>query len=151
MMKVDLEKSVVVNFKTYEQATGNNALALARVCDDVAKETSSNIVVAVQATDIKAIAESVDISVFAQHIDAVEYGSAKRTRNGDFAGATERAPPTGAWRSHMESEGPALSGPPPAATNHRPASLKRLRLQFGRIGVKMTFSLHCVLLREIEA
>jgi len=75
-MKVNLEKSIVVNFKTYEQATGKRALELARVCEKVAKEHSANIVVACQATDIRSIAEAFDIPVFAQHIDPVKYGSA---------------------------------------------------------------------------
>lgn len=75
-MKVNLDKSIVVNFKTYEQATGANALSLARQCQNVADEMKVNIVVAVQATDIMLIADEVDIPVFAQHIDAVKYGSA---------------------------------------------------------------------------
>jgi triosephosphate isomerase len=75
-MKKDLTKSIVVNFKTYEEATGGRALELALACDEVAKKTKANIVVAVQATDIMAIAAKVSIPVFAQHIDPVKYGSA---------------------------------------------------------------------------
>ncbi len=75
-MKLDLNKSIVVNFKTYEQATGAKAVALAKICDQVAKEMNVNIIVAVQATDIKAVSDAVDIPVFAQHIDPVKYGSA---------------------------------------------------------------------------
>ncbi|MFC2163290.1 triose-phosphate isomerase [Candidatus Altiarchaeota archaeon] len=75
-MSVDLSKSVIVNFKTYEQATGARALALAKTASDVAGQLGANIIVVVQPTDIKAIAESVEIPVFAQHIDPVGYGSA---------------------------------------------------------------------------
>ncbi|MBU0762806.1 MAG: triose-phosphate isomerase, partial [Candidatus Altiarchaeota archaeon] len=74
-MKADLRNTLVVNFKTYAEATGRKALELAKVCDEVAKETGANIVVAVQASDIGKISETVDIKVFAQHIDAVKYGS----------------------------------------------------------------------------
>jgi len=74
-MKVDLSRSIVVNFKTYEEATGARAVALALICDDVASELDANIVAAVQATDIKQVADAVSIPVFAQHIDPVKYGS----------------------------------------------------------------------------
>ncbi len=74
-MTVDLRRSVVVNFKTYEQATGAKAVALAKVCDEVARELGANIVVTVQAVDLKAVADAVGIPVFAQHIDPVRYGS----------------------------------------------------------------------------
>jgi len=74
-MTVDLGKSIVVNFKTYEQATGAKAVSLAKVCDEVAKEVGANVVVCVQAVDLKAVADAVEIPVFAQHIDPVKYGS----------------------------------------------------------------------------
>jgi triosephosphate isomerase (TIM) len=75
-MGVDLRKSIVVNFKTYEEATGERALKLARICDEVAHHTKSNIAVAVQAADIRLIAGQVSIPVFAEHIDPVRFGSA---------------------------------------------------------------------------
>ena len=74
-MTVDLSKSIVVNFKTYEEATGDRALALARACGKVAAKTGANIVVAVQAVDIARISKAVSIPVFAQHIDPAKYGS----------------------------------------------------------------------------
>lgn len=73
---MNLRESIVVNFKTYEQATGEKAVALAKICDEVAKEYGVNMVVAVQASDIRSVSEAVDIPVFAQHIDPVNYGSA---------------------------------------------------------------------------
>jgi triosephosphate isomerase len=66
---------VVINFKTYEEATGQKALELAIACDDVAKETNAEIIVCVQATDIYRIQQHVSIPVYAQHIDAADYGS----------------------------------------------------------------------------
>ncbi len=74
-MTVNLEKSVIVNFKTYEQASGSKAVELAKVCDQVAKELGVNIVVAVQAIDLKQVVDAVDIPVFAQHIDPIKPGS----------------------------------------------------------------------------
>lgn len=74
--KTSLKGSIVVNFKTYMEATGRNAVELARICDRVASESGANIVVAVQAADISRVSDAVRIPVFAQHADAVKYGSA---------------------------------------------------------------------------
>ncbi|MFQ5761848.1 MAG: triose-phosphate isomerase [Candidatus Bathyarchaeia archaeon] len=67
--------TVIVNFKTYVEATGKRALALARLCDDVSRNVGVSIAVAPQFTDISIIASHVEIPVLAQHIDAVEGGS----------------------------------------------------------------------------
>ncbi|ODS42430.1 MAG: triose-phosphate isomerase [Candidatus Altiarchaeales archaeon IMC4] len=70
-----MEPLIVINFKTYEQATGENALNLARICDAAAKETGVNIIIAPQHADIYRIASEVSIPVFAQHFDNIKYGS----------------------------------------------------------------------------
>ena len=66
---------MLVNFKTYSQSTGDKALKLAKICEKVANETGICIAVAVQAPDIRMIANSVNIPVFAQHIDPIKPGS----------------------------------------------------------------------------
>ena len=66
---------IITNFKTYESATGENAIRLAKIHEMVAKETDMDIQVAVQAVDLMKVAESVDIPVLAQHIDPVGFGS----------------------------------------------------------------------------
>ena len=65
---------VILNFKTYLESTGENALKLAKSSESVAKETGVNIMVAPQYADIYRIAEEVDIPVLAQHIDIIEAG-----------------------------------------------------------------------------
>jgi len=65
---------VIVNFKTYEQATGAKSLKLSETHDSVAKETGAEIMVAAQNADIYRIASKVSIPVIAQHADPVEYG-----------------------------------------------------------------------------
>ena len=35
---------IVLNFKTYDESTGDKAVALAKLCDMVAKETGAKIV-----------------------------------------------------------------------------------------------------------
>ncbi|OYT66383.1 triose-phosphate isomerase [Candidatus Bathyarchaeota archaeon ex4484_205] len=66
---------ILVNFKAYSQGTGANALKIAKDADLVFKETGVNIGVAPVATDIRMISESVDVPVFAQHVDPIEPGS----------------------------------------------------------------------------
>ncbi len=66
---------IIVNFKVYEQATGESAVKLAKIHEQVAKETGASIAVAVNALDLRAVVEAVEIPVFAQHIDPVGYGS----------------------------------------------------------------------------
>jgi len=66
---------IIVNFKTYSEATGKRAVALAKQAEKVSKETGAYIVVAPQCADISRVAEAVEIPVFAQHIDPITPGS----------------------------------------------------------------------------
>jgi triosephosphate isomerase len=66
---------ILVNFKTYIEGTGRNALKLSRVCEKASLETSICIGVAPQFVDIAPIAGVVAIPVFSQHIDPVSAGS----------------------------------------------------------------------------
>ena len=60
---------IVLNFKTYKESEGDNALRLAEICAKVQKKTGLNIIVCVQAIDLKDVSEAVHIPVFAQHVD----------------------------------------------------------------------------------
>jgi triosephosphate isomerase len=66
---------MVVNFKTYAEATGRKALELARKCEKTSLETEICVGVAPQFVDIPTIAKVVSIPVFAQHIDPIKPGS----------------------------------------------------------------------------
>lgn len=66
---------IVINFKTYFQASGQNALNIAKACEQVSRETGADIRICVEAADIQTLAAAVDIPVYAQHIDAIEPGS----------------------------------------------------------------------------
>ena len=75
-MKPNLQTPIIiVNFKTYLEATGQKAVELAKKAERASKETGVNIVVAPQPADITRVAEAVDIPVFAQHIDPVAPGA----------------------------------------------------------------------------
>lgn len=66
---------IVLNVKTYVEATGNNALEIAKIMDKVSEETGASMAICVQATDIYKCAETVSIPVWAEHIDPVKPGS----------------------------------------------------------------------------
>lgn len=66
---------IVVNFKTYQEASGQGAMSLAILCEQTATETGASIVVAPPLMDLAIVASKVKIPVFAQHLDAVSSGS----------------------------------------------------------------------------
>ena len=66
---------IIVNFKTYSEATGKKAVALAKQAGRVSEEIKAHIIVAPQLADISSVTEAVKIPVFAQHIDPVTPGS----------------------------------------------------------------------------
>jgi len=66
---------IVLNFKTYLEATGEKAVKLAKIADEVSEETGAAVAVAPQYTDLARVAAEVNIPVFAQHVDPVRPGS----------------------------------------------------------------------------
>jgi len=66
---------ILVNFKTYSEATGGNASKLAKIAEKVGLETEVCIGLAPQFVDMTSIASAVSIPVFAQHIDPIAPGS----------------------------------------------------------------------------
>ena len=61
---------VVINFKTYKQ--GKNAIKLAKQLSKINK----NIILGIQASDIKEIKKAVNVKIFSQHIDWQKQGRA---------------------------------------------------------------------------
>ena len=66
---------IVLNVKTYAEATGKRALEIAMTMDKISKETGASMAIAVQASDITLCAEKVSIPVWAEHIDPIKPGS----------------------------------------------------------------------------
>lgn len=66
---------IVLNVKTYAEATGSKALEIAEIMDKISKETGASMAISVQATDLTMCAEKVSIPVFAEHIDPIKPGS----------------------------------------------------------------------------
>ena len=65
---------LVVNFKTYKESTGLNAVKLAKQIEKASKESDVDVAIAVQAIDVRLVSESVDIPVLAQHVDSDDFG-----------------------------------------------------------------------------
>lgn len=68
------EPIIIVNYKTYTESTGKNALELAKKAEKVHAETRVYVGVAPQLAELAAVAKSVNIPVFAQHIDPIKPG-----------------------------------------------------------------------------
>jgi triosephosphate isomerase len=58
---------IIVNFKTYLESTGENALKLAKACEKASKD----VVLCVQAADIYRISKEIKNPVYAQHVDSI--------------------------------------------------------------------------------
>jgi triosephosphate isomerase len=65
---------VVVNFKTYPEATGERAVQLARTIESAGMEFSVPVAVCPQHADLYRVASQVGIPVLAQHVDPLEPG-----------------------------------------------------------------------------
>jgi len=65
---------IIVNFKTYLEATGRKAVDLAKKAEKVSRETEVSVGVAPQFADIATVAEAVTIPVLAQHVDPIKPG-----------------------------------------------------------------------------
>lgn len=60
---------IFVNFKTYSQGTGEKALELAKICQEVSA-FAVQIIPVVQAVDVFKVKQAVDIPVWMQHVDS---------------------------------------------------------------------------------
>lgn len=65
---------IVVNFKTYADATGEKARKLGEICSKVRTEKEEEIVVSPATEDLLRL-DHVDIPVFSQHVDPSDPGS----------------------------------------------------------------------------
>jgi len=66
---------ILVNFKTFSEATGRRALELAKTAEKVSSKVGVCVGVAPQFVDIPLIADAVSIPVFSQHIDPITHGN----------------------------------------------------------------------------
>lgn len=65
---------IILNYKTYTESTGKNALQLSKYVQEASEETGINMAIAPQAVDLYPIIKQVDIPVYSQHMDAITPG-----------------------------------------------------------------------------
>ncbi len=66
---------IIVNLKLYRESVGKRAVQIARLAEEVGRETGVAFGIAPSLMDAWAVASEVDIPVFAQHVDPVEPGA----------------------------------------------------------------------------
>ncbi|GAB6944038.1 triose-phosphate isomerase [Vulcanisaeta sp. JCM 14467] len=66
---------LIINMKVYPEVLGKKALELAKVAESVARELGVSIAVAPPITELRTVAEGVEIPVYAQGADPVEPGA----------------------------------------------------------------------------
>lgn len=65
---------IILNYKTYLESSGENALELARALKSASEESGITMVAAPQAADIYRIQDQISLPIFAQHIDPITPG-----------------------------------------------------------------------------
>lgn len=66
---------IFVNFKSYKEATGENAIKLAVICETIFEQTKIPIIPVVQAVDVWRVRQHVSIPVWIEHVDGKEPGA----------------------------------------------------------------------------
>jgi len=92
-----MKPMIIVNFKTYMEATGEGALRLAEACTRVSEESGLPIVAAPQNVDLYRVAQLT--RTYAQHIDPITPGS---HTGWVLPHAIKRAGATGTLINHSE-------------------------------------------------
>lgn len=64
-----------INYKAYEQGSGQNAVRLTKVLEEVSRKHMMRIIPVVQTLDAELVIESTSLDVWIQHIDPVSYGA----------------------------------------------------------------------------
>jgi len=65
---------ILVNLKTYSESMGEKAVKLAKIAEEVTRETGICIALAPQFSDLHRVASSSEVPIFAQHVDPVTPG-----------------------------------------------------------------------------
>ncbi len=66
---------IFVNFKTYREGTGSDAISLIHLLEEVSHESQVKIIPVVQAADVREAVTTSKLEIWVQHIDAVEFGA----------------------------------------------------------------------------
>lgn len=66
---------IFLNFKTYESGTGDMAIAMSKIVEEVSLSTGAKIIPVVQSADMREVVSGVSVEVWSQKIDPVTYGA----------------------------------------------------------------------------
>ncbi len=66
---------IFVNYKTFAEASGERAIALTKILEEVARATQIKIIPVVQVIDAEAVIASSQLEIWIQHVDPVSYGA----------------------------------------------------------------------------
>jgi len=66
---------IFVNYKTYEEGSGQKAISLTKILEQVAHATQVKIIPVVQIIDAETIIAGTTLEVWIQHIDPLNYGA----------------------------------------------------------------------------
>jgi triosephosphate isomerase len=66
---------IFVNYKTYEEGSGDKAIALTKILEEVAHESQVKIIPVVQIIDAEVVVASSALEVWIQHVDPLTYGA----------------------------------------------------------------------------
>lgn len=91
---------IILNFKTYSESVGNNAVKLAKICEKVSKKFKGTILISPPHPNIAEISEKVKISILAQSIDPVDSGR----HTGSVTAESIKNYALGAFISHSEKK-----------------------------------------------
>ncbi len=66
---------IFVNYKAYEEASGEKAVALTKILEEVAHMTQIKIIPVVQIIDAEMVVAATSLEVWIQHVDPITYGA----------------------------------------------------------------------------
>src|SRR6266404_1737239 len=66
---------IFINYKTYEESSGDRALDLTHAVEDVAKSSQIKIIPVVQSLDLKEIVSATSLETWVQKVDPADFGA----------------------------------------------------------------------------
>lgn len=66
---------IFVNYKTYEEGSGDKALDMTKIIEEVARSSQIKIIPVVQSLDLKEIIENTSLEVWIQNVSGVDFGA----------------------------------------------------------------------------
>jgi triosephosphate isomerase (TIM) len=114
---------IFVNFKTYPQGTGQNALSLTKLLEEAAHESQIKVIPVVQAADIKEIRQTSTLEIWSQKVDPYEPGA---HTGSTLAEAVLDDGAAGTFLNHSESRPPNFEELAKASDRAKLVGLKTL-------------------------